>query len=337
MPGRVYSSGSYRYGFNGKEIDSTTYGQGNEYDYGFRIYNPRIGKFLSVDPLVSKYSYYSPYQYAGGNPVAATDVDGKEPDWLTWKLIYWVVKAKIKGSDAGNTFVKNINTVGTTNNMGHFNSNDPATIQQQIDDTNLKTAEAKAAAYGSIATATKYATIGAASPFIVTAAAPVLPELFAVAGSSELTATGYLVQKTMLAAIDAGSQKLVTGKVDLADILSDYLPIKGVFGKTLLTAFQSSVDYTDGKFQTIFGSGNNSKSITDAVTEFVTSGAVDKLFGNFNKQLELAFEKKGLKGEKLNAAIGAVVKAEADFAETTLKVELSEQAKSTSEKGDKKK
>ena len=26
-------------------------GDGNQYDYGFRIYNPRIGRFLSTDPL----------------------------------------------------------------------------------------------------------------------------------------------------------------------------------------------------------------------------------------------------------------------------------------------
>ena len=33
-------------GLTGKEIDSTIYGQGNEYDYGFRIYDPRLGRFL---------------------------------------------------------------------------------------------------------------------------------------------------------------------------------------------------------------------------------------------------------------------------------------------------
>jgi RHS repeat-associated protein len=39
--------GGYRYSFNGKETDSETGLQ----DYGFRIYNPSLGKFLSVDPL----------------------------------------------------------------------------------------------------------------------------------------------------------------------------------------------------------------------------------------------------------------------------------------------
>jgi RHS repeat-associated protein len=53
MPGR--SGGSYRYGFNGKEGDKD-FGNGQlVQDYGFRLYNPAIGKFLSVDPLTASY------------------------------------------------------------------------------------------------------------------------------------------------------------------------------------------------------------------------------------------------------------------------------------------
>ncbi len=48
---RAYSSDSYRFGFNGKEKDDQVSGDGNSYDYGFRIYNTRLGKFLSVDTL----------------------------------------------------------------------------------------------------------------------------------------------------------------------------------------------------------------------------------------------------------------------------------------------
>jgi RHS repeat-associated protein len=50
MPGREMRRGDYRFGFNGKESDDEVSGQGNQYDYGFRVYNPRIGRFLSVDP-----------------------------------------------------------------------------------------------------------------------------------------------------------------------------------------------------------------------------------------------------------------------------------------------
>lgn len=78
MPERQFSSGDYRFGFNGKEQDSKVSGTGNQYDYGFRIYNPRIGKFLSVDPLSKSYPFWSPYQFAGNSPISGVDIDGLE-------------------------------------------------------------------------------------------------------------------------------------------------------------------------------------------------------------------------------------------------------------------
>ena len=69
----------YRFGFNGKEKDDELYNStGTSYDYGFRIYNPRIAKFLSVDPLTKSYPWYTPYQFAGNKPVWAIDMDGLE-------------------------------------------------------------------------------------------------------------------------------------------------------------------------------------------------------------------------------------------------------------------
>lgn len=79
MVGRSFSSGDYRYGFNGKEKDSEGLGGGGAtYDYGFRIYNPAIGKFLSVDPLRGSYPWYTPYQFAGNSPIKYIDLDGLE-------------------------------------------------------------------------------------------------------------------------------------------------------------------------------------------------------------------------------------------------------------------
>ena len=71
----------YRYGFNGKEKDDEgEWGEGQTaYDYGFRIYNPGIARFLSVDPLSPDYPWYTPYQFAGNNPIKFVDLDGLEP------------------------------------------------------------------------------------------------------------------------------------------------------------------------------------------------------------------------------------------------------------------
>ncbi|WP_430901852.1 RHS repeat-associated core domain-containing protein [Paraflavitalea sp. sgz302555] len=78
MPNRSYTAGSqFRYGFNGKEQDKEAYSK-ISYDYGFRIYSPVIGRFLSVDPLSKSYPWYTPYQFAGNKPIFAIDVDGLE-------------------------------------------------------------------------------------------------------------------------------------------------------------------------------------------------------------------------------------------------------------------
>ncbi|MEN7551555.1 RHS repeat-associated core domain-containing protein [Rapidithrix thailandica] len=79
MAGRNYSDENYRYGFNGKENDKDFGHRHLIQDYGFRLYNPEIGKFLSVDPLFKSYPWYTPYQFAGNTPIQAIDLDGAEP------------------------------------------------------------------------------------------------------------------------------------------------------------------------------------------------------------------------------------------------------------------
>jgi RHS repeat-associated protein len=78
MSGRNFYAESYRFGFNGMENDNRVKGSGNQQDYGFRIYDARLAKFLSVDPLTSKYPWYTPYQFAGNKPIAHIDIDGQE-------------------------------------------------------------------------------------------------------------------------------------------------------------------------------------------------------------------------------------------------------------------
>lgn len=53
-----------RYGFNGKENDDEVKGRGNASDFGARVYDARLGKFLSVDPLLKEFPWNSPYSFA---------------------------------------------------------------------------------------------------------------------------------------------------------------------------------------------------------------------------------------------------------------------------------
>ena len=53
-------------------------GVGNQQDYGMRIYDPRVGRFLSMDPLQEKFPEFTPYQFASNNPIEFIDLDGME-------------------------------------------------------------------------------------------------------------------------------------------------------------------------------------------------------------------------------------------------------------------
>ena len=87
MQGRSFSSGGYRYGFNGKENDNEVKGAGNQQDYGMRFYDPRVGRFLSVDPLTKSFPMLSSYQFASNSPIANIDLDGSESKYYSIELL----------------------------------------------------------------------------------------------------------------------------------------------------------------------------------------------------------------------------------------------------------
>ena len=47
------------------------------YDFSARMYDPTLGRFLSVDPMAEGYRHLSPYAYCAGNPVVYVDKDGQ--------------------------------------------------------------------------------------------------------------------------------------------------------------------------------------------------------------------------------------------------------------------
>jgi RHS repeat-associated protein len=76
MYNRNYSSDRYRYGFNGKEKDDEVEGAGNEYDFGERIYDPRLGRWLSIDKKFMSYPQHTPYDAFNNNPIFFIDLKG---------------------------------------------------------------------------------------------------------------------------------------------------------------------------------------------------------------------------------------------------------------------
>ena len=78
LEGRNWTADLYRYGFNGMETDDETYGNNNAFDFGARIYDSRLGRWLSIDPVVRKYPNVSPYSYVLNNPILYLDIGGSD-------------------------------------------------------------------------------------------------------------------------------------------------------------------------------------------------------------------------------------------------------------------
>jgi RHS repeat-associated protein len=78
MPGRSFQSDKYRYGFEKQEKDNEIAGEGNHYTFKYREYDPRTGRFWSVDPLFAKYPWNSSYAFAENRVIDGIDLEGKE-------------------------------------------------------------------------------------------------------------------------------------------------------------------------------------------------------------------------------------------------------------------
>ena len=95
-------------------------------DYGFRLYNPAIGRFLSVDPLAPDYPWYTPYQFAGNKPIWAVDLDGLE-EWET-----------NNGIEFGPYSSEYAESQGWTTKKDDFSSNSNEIPQFEIDEPFLR-------------------------------------------------------------------------------------------------------------------------------------------------------------------------------------------------------
>ena len=70
----------HRYGFQGQESDDEIKGEGNSWNYKYRMHDPRLGRFFAVDPLAGKYPHNSPYAFSENRVT-----DGIELEGLEWK------------------------------------------------------------------------------------------------------------------------------------------------------------------------------------------------------------------------------------------------------------
>ena len=69
--------------------------------YKYRVHDPRLGRFLSIDPLAPKFPYWTPYSFSGNLVINAKELEGAE-----YVLVIYSpdISAKFKAIDADDIY-----------------------------------------------------------------------------------------------------------------------------------------------------------------------------------------------------------------------------------------
>jgi RHS repeat-associated protein len=133
MPNKSYTPNNYRYGFNGKEKDDEIKGSsGTSYDFGARVYDSRLGRFFSMDPVYRLYPFQSPYLFASNNPIKLIDLYGEgsddpvAPDKAVRKTVAVIIittyiqtqEGTLKAGESITDYMGTVYTVGTKTTKG---------------------------------------------------------------------------------------------------------------------------------------------------------------------------------------------------------------------------
>jgi RHS repeat-associated protein len=102
--------------------DNEMKGIGNSYDYGFRMYDSRIGRPFTPDPLFRKFPMLSTYQFFSNNPIKNVDLDGLEG--ATYEVLMWK-----NSSGATQINVQNDRLVGQ---MGYGNTGLYVNVKDEV-------------------------------------------------------------------------------------------------------------------------------------------------------------------------------------------------------------
>jgi RHS repeat-associated protein len=76
LDGRSMQKMGYRYSFQGQEHDDEVKGEGNSLNFNYRMHDPRVGRWLSLDPEFEMFPDLSPYSGMANNPILVIDIEG---------------------------------------------------------------------------------------------------------------------------------------------------------------------------------------------------------------------------------------------------------------------
>ena len=104
----------YRFGYDGMEKDDEVLGEGNEYTTEFRQYDPRVGRWFSIDPKIK--AFESAYNGLGNKPFLTNDPKGDEIEIKnseTNNSFKWEPGKEYKGDKDGNKDEYIVNAVAS--------------------------------------------------------------------------------------------------------------------------------------------------------------------------------------------------------------------------------
>ncbi len=127
--GNSSGSAKYRWGFNGMEKDDVIKGNGNSYTSFYRQYDPRLGRWFTIDPEIGYMPWQSPYVSMDNNPIYHNDPFGNCTDCP--KKISEYDEGTVR--TAANLFKKNITDEGIEAKDFDFNKLD-VSAQEEITD-----------------------------------------------------------------------------------------------------------------------------------------------------------------------------------------------------------
>ncbi len=113
-----------RYRFNGKE--SQTVGGIGLLDYGARMYDPVIGRWLGMDPLAEQSPWVSSYAFCMNNPIRLIDPNGMTTYTYDWdaqvyrdengkEVDWWIVYSWVRGGGKSGVPIQETITIGPNN------------------------------------------------------------------------------------------------------------------------------------------------------------------------------------------------------------------------------
>jgi len=148
MPGRHANTSDYRYGFQGQEMDDEIKGEGNSVNYRYRMHDPRVVRFFSVDPLARSFSWNSPYAFSENRVLDKIELEGAE-SWDYLETIPHDSAAstlETSGTIAKNIGVNLLNSIPFTFNIIEiFGRGGPEKVwkyvDEQFDDMSMSIAE----------------------------------------------------------------------------------------------------------------------------------------------------------------------------------------------------